>query len=80
MVILAAQGDPRAIHDEGGVPGDLDGVLDALVRGASLGMEAESTLGRLAGSRRHREIVVDVDGLDANGPADADDPPSTVAL
>ena len=36
MAIVAAQGNALAVHHEGGIPGDLDGGLDALVRGTAL--------------------------------------------
>jgi hypothetical protein len=54
-----------------GIPCDLDGPLDALVRGAPLGMEREGSFRRLARSRRHGDVVVDVDGSNPNGLADA---------
>jgi len=54
-----------------GVPGDSNSVLDALVRRAAAGMGLECALGRLAKLGRHGKIIMDCDGFDANGFANA---------
>src|SRR3989475_4731631 len=65
--------DGLVTDPKGGIPGDVDRVLHALMRGAALGMKLEGTLGCLARLRRHGKIVVDVNRLDADRVADARD-------
>src|SRR6266478_810863 len=56
-----------------GVPGNLDGVLYALVRRAALGMELERALSCLARLRGHGQVVMDVNRFDADRLADPRD-------
>src|SRR5712691_1644192 len=56
-----------------GRPGDVYGVLDALMRGTALRMRRQSSFSGLPRLCRHGELVVHVDGLDVNGLADARD-------
>src|SRR2546425_1000593 len=72
--LALSNGDGLLADVNGGVPRDPDRVLHALVRGAALRMDFERAPGRLAGLPRHPEIVVDVDGFDPDGLADARDP------
>src|SRR2546426_8748315 len=72
--LALSNGDGLLADANGGVPRDPDRVLHALVRGAALRMDFERAPGRLAGRPRHPEIVVDVDGFDPDGLADARDP------
>src|SRR3989454_63032 len=72
--LALSNGDGLLADANGGVPRDPDRVLHALVRGAALRMDFERAPGRLAGLPRHPEIVVDVDGFDPDGLADARDP------
>src|SRR6266852_7814704 len=58
---------------ERGRPGDLYGVLDALMRGTALRMRHQGALSCLPRVCGNGELVVHVDGLDVNGLADARD-------
>ena len=50
-----------------GSPGDVYGILDALVRRTSLGMYPERPVGGLSFVVRHWKLVVDVDAGDPDG-------------
>src|SRR5215472_5951249 len=66
--------DHLPVDADGGVPGDCDRILHALVRRTALRMEMERTFGGLACVNRHRQVVVDVNGLDPDSLADPGNP------
>src|SRR5688572_1073692 len=73
--ILPFQSDRPIAHADRRIPRDVDGPLHALVRRAADRVKLERPRGGLLGVSRDGQVVVDVDGLDADGLADADDPP-----
>src|SRR2546425_10247471 len=68
---LSLSNRDRLVADaEGGVPGNRDRVLHALVRRTALGMEVERTFGRVAPLRGHRQVVMHVNRFDPDRLAD----------
>src|SRR5579859_1276139 len=71
---FATKQDDLVANMERGIPSDGDSSFDALMRRAAFCMYFEGSFGRFAGLRRNAKVVVDCNGLDADGftyPSDA---------
>src|SRR2546428_199789 len=75
LMALLPNGHRTIASAERGVPGNADGILHALVRGAALDVYGERTLRCLHSVRGHREVVVHVYRLDPDRLADPDEAP-----
>jgi hypothetical protein len=73
LLILTVEGDDLVTEVQGCVPRHYNGILYALMSGATLGMNSERSFGGITEFRWDSEIIMNCDGLDTNGFADADD-------
>src|SRR6266849_4615995 len=64
---FATEQDDLVANMERGIPSDGDSSFDALMRRAAFWMYFEGSFGRFAGLRRNGKVIVDYNGLDADG-------------